>query len=127
MNGVLRVGSVLTTCFKGNTKTRVLVYLQDPLNPQEFINSTRIDLIELKDCLRIIENFENVASDVVKVSEDDVYLLQAAFCQYVDVFLPEERGEIIGSMEEAEEATIRRSSRKRKHKQKDDFMHMPHD
>ena len=54
-----------------------MVYLQDPLNPQELINSSRIDLIELKDCLRIIENFSHVASDVVKVSEDDVYILQA--------------------------------------------------
>ena len=88
------------------------------------ISSTRIDLIQLKDCLGIVESFDHVAADVVKVSEDDVYLLQAAFCQYVDVFLPKEEEQTIGSMEEAEEATIRRSNRKRKHKQNDDYMYM---
>ena len=127
MNGVLGVGSVVAPCFQDDETVRVVIYTQDAFNPMEFSNSTAFVSIELKDCLGTVEKFEHVAADVVKVDEDEVYVLQAAFCQYVDLYLPAEEEDTINDLELAEEAVVQRSSRKRKGNENHDFMYMIHD
>ena len=90
IDGVLGVGIVRQTCYESDEGVKVSIYSQDPFNPVDFVDTAIESTIKSTDSLGLIEAYEKPEDDLVRVSEDSIYLLQVSFCQYVDAYIPEE-------------------------------------